>query len=562
MNRRQRKSAASLEIRSAGIAGPDRLPMRSRTCLLVLAAVALTAGPAAAGSACTTGCYAAPAGSGALFLFSGHGWGHGVGMSQYGAYGYALHGWTFQQILAHYYPGTTLGPAPVTTIRVLLADRKKTLKVSSEAPFTVRDGTGAKHPLPAGTVTLGPGLQVAGEALEPPLSFLPAKGWPLSLARPYRGRIDVDVVDGKLRAVNVVPLEQYLYGVVPSEMPSTWSPAALQAQAVAARSYALATRQVGAPYDVYSDTRSQMYLGVNAESPATTAAVNATKRQVVLYDGTVAATYFSSTSGGRTESSQGWTGTPLPYLVSVPDPYDDLSPYHNWGPVPVTAQSIVKALKLAEPVTDATTTPNATGRVAQVGFLTPFAPVTVPATKLRTAIGLRSTWFSVGVMSLAAPTPNAPVTYGSQVTLGGAVRGVSGVTLEARTAGGDWQPAASVPAGAVRMTETPSMTTDYRLATTTAAAGSVRIRVMPAVQVTSFTSSLVAGTVQPLLPSAPVQVQQQNPDLTWTTVATGAVAADGTFSLTVQLTPGGTYRISVAPATGFAPAATPQVVVR
>src|SRR5689334_17035518 len=79
------------------------------------------------GSSCTGTCFSAPAGSGALFLFSGHGWGHGVGMSQYGAYGYAQHGSTYQQILAHYYPGTTLGPAQVSTIRVLLADRKKAL---------------------------------------------------------------------------------------------------------------------------------------------------------------------------------------------------------------------------------------------------------------------------------------------------------------------------------------------------------------------------------------------------------------------------------------------------
>ena len=80
-----------------------------------------------------------------------------------------------------------------------------------------------------------------------------------------------------------------------------------------------------------------MYLGIASETPATNAAVDATKRQVLLYKGTVATTFFSSTSGGKTESSQAWTGTALPYLVSVPDPYDDISPYHDWGPVPVTA---------------------------------------------------------------------------------------------------------------------------------------------------------------------------------------------------------------------------------
>jgi stage II sporulation protein D len=536
--------------------------MVARSFLTALVAAAVAAGPAAGASVCAAGCYAAPAGSGALFLFSGHGWGHGVGMSQYGAYGYAQHGSTYRQILAHYYPGTELGPAPVSTIRVLLADRKKSLKLSSEASFTVRDAAGTRVAVPAGTLTLTPKLRLGARTLQPPLTVVPGRGSVLTLVRPYRGRLTVDVVDGRLRAVDVLPLEQYLYGVVPSEMPSTWAAEALKAQAVAARSYALATRQVGAPYDVFSDTRSQMYLGIDHESPAATAAVKATKREVVLYGGDVATTYFSSTSGGRTESAADWTGKPVPYLVSVADPYDDISPYHSWGPVPMTAKSIVKALKLKGPLSDATPTPSPTGRVATLSFLTPFEPVAVPATKLRTAIGLRSTWFDVGVMSLSPPSPSAPVTYGSQVTIAGTIRGVQGATLEEKPLGGQWQAVAPVAAGAVQMTRKPAATTDYRLATAAAAAGSVRVRVAPAVALTTFTSTLVAGTVAPVLPDAPVRVEQQNSDLTWTEVAAGAVATDGTFSLPVALTAGGTYRVTVAPATGYSPGSTaPQVVV-
>jgi stage II sporulation protein D len=538
--------------------------MVQRSLALVVLAAAVLAGPAAGASVCTGTCFAAPAGSGALFLFSGHGWGHGVGMSQYGAYGYAQHGYTFQQILAHYYPGTKLAAAPVSTIRVLLANRKKTLTISSTVPFTIRDGAGTTVRIDAGSEKLTPELTVGGQTLVPPLRVLPGKGAPLTLTRPYRGRLDVDVVDGKLRAVNVLGLEPYLYGVVPSEMPSTWSTEALEAQAVAARSYALATRQVGAPFDVFSDTRSQVYLGLSHESAVTSAAVDATKRQVLFYGGKVATTYFSSTSGGRTESSQNWNGKALPYLVSVPDPYDDISPYHSWGPVPVTAQTIVKALKLGQPVTDATTTPDGSGRVAQLSFLTPFSPVTVQGAKLRAAIGLRSTWFTVSVMSLAPPASSPPVVYGSQVTLDGTVRGVSDVTLEERPAGAQWQAVTTVSSGAVHVTRKPASTTDYRLATPTAAAGSVRIRVAPAVTLTSFTSSQVTGHVAPLLPGTPVQVQQQASDLTtWTTVATDAVAADGTFAIPVQLASGGTYRVTVLPTTGYAPGTTtPEVVVR
>src|SRR3954451_10305806 len=212
-----------------------------RRCIsLVALAAAFTAGSAAAAApACTGTCFSAPAGSGALFVFSGHGWGHGVGMSQYGAYGYGLHGAGYQQILSHYYPGTTLGPAAGTKFRVLLADRKQKVTISSEAPFTVADGAGHKVALPAGPFTVTADLQIGSRTLTAPLTFLPGKGAPLTLQRAYRGRIQVDVVDGKLRAVDIVPLEQYLYGVVPSEMPSTWSAQALDAQAVASRSYAL-----------------------------------------------------------------------------------------------------------------------------------------------------------------------------------------------------------------------------------------------------------------------------------------------------------------------------------
>ena len=541
--------------------------MLRRAILVSLAVAALAAGPATAAPsapACTETCFVAPAGSGPLFLFTGHGWGHGVGMSQYGAYGYAQHGSTYDQILAHYYPGTTLAPAPTTTFRVLLADKQRRLTLSSTLPFRVQDGNGTSVQLPAGTVTFGPGLAIGGSKLTAPLVFSPGKGGALTLKRAYRGRISVDVVDGKLRAIDVVGLEQYLDGVVPAEMPATWAPEALKAQAVAARSYALATRNVAAPYDAYPDTRSQMYLGISAETPATNAAVAATKRQVLLYDGKVATTYFSSTSGGRTESSVDWTGTPVPYLVSVPDPYDTISPYHDWGPVPVTAQTIAKALKITGPITDATTVPNAAGRVAKLNLVTTPAPVAVPGATLRAAVGLRSTWFSLGMISLAAPVPSTPVTYGSPLTLAGVVRGVSTtVELEQRPSGGTWQAVGPVGTGTLKLTQRPTVTTDYRLATPTAAAAFVRVRVAPSVSLTTFTATEVAGSEQPVLMGATVQVQQQNPDATWTTVASQPVAADGTFSVPVSLSPGGTYRVTVGPAAGYVAGSTaPQIVVR
>jgi stage II sporulation protein D len=483
-------------------------------------------------------------------------------MSQYGAYGYAQRGWTAAQILDHYYPGTAVGPAPVSQIRVLLADRKPALKLGSEVNYTVRDATGKTYRVDGGVTVLKPAqdaVLVGNQTLTPPLDFRGSAGSPLSLTRPYRGRIQVDLVDGKLRAINVVGLEQYLYGVVPSEMPSSWAPEALKAQAVAARSYALATRQVGGPYDVFSDTRSQMYLGLSHEDPATSAAVNATKGQVILYSGKVAYAYFYSTSGGRTESNANWGGTTVPYLVSVLDPYDTLSPYHDWGPTPVTGNTVVAALKLTGPVTDMKTTRNNSGRVGSVDVLGTLT-TTVPGTKLRGALGLRSTWFDVGVLSLTAPVPNAPIVYGSSVQLTGAARGVTGVSLEQKPAAGAWQivsPVAPAPDGSVRITVTPPIQTDYRIGTTALAAPFVRIRVSPLVTITSATVSQVQGTVQPLLAGAPIQVQVQNADLTWTDVATGVVAADGTFAVPVAIVSGSTYRLVVTPDKGFAPATTP-----
>ena len=543
----------------------------------LVAATATTAaharGRTRSASVCAVSCFAAPAGSGALFMFSGHGWGHGVGMSQYGAYGYAQHGWTSWQILAHYYPGTAPGTLPGVAIRVLLADKKKTLTISSTVPWTVKDGAGRTHTLAAGAVTLDTGLsllvdgQAVPQPLAPPLTFGPGPGAPLTLGRSYRGSIQVDLVDGKLRAVNVVGLEQYLYGVVPAEMPSAWSPEALKAQAIAARSYALATRLVGAPFDEYADSRSQMYLGLSVETPATTAAVDATRHQVLLFAGKVATTYFFSSSGGETASiADAWGVAPLPYLVSVADPYDAISPYHDWGPVPVTAKTIAATLKVSGAVVAASTTLNGSGRVSALDLLTqtPVSTVptdtTVPAGKVQAALGLRSTWFDVGILSLVAPAPSTPIAYGSSIALTGLVRGVDGVTLEQRASAGSWQsigPILPAADGTLQLTEQPTITTDYRLATPAAAAAYVRVKVTPVVTLAAApTAGTVAGAEQPILAGAPVQVQQQGLDLTWTTVATGTVGPDGSFSVPAPLTPGSTYRAVVAPGHGYSPGAT------
>src|SRR5262245_50225066 len=365
----------------------------------VIAAVLLAAAPHAAPSPGPQ--YVAPAGSGALFLISGHGYGHGVGMGQWGAQGYAKEGYTYDQILEAYYPGTELGPTSATSIRVLLASGKKTLTISSKKPITVEDGDGIDYTLPAGKTTFTPALKLAvdggsQQALDPPLTFSPASGSTLTLGHRYRGRIVVDNPSKKLRAINILGLQQYLYGVVPVEMPSTWLPAALQAQAVAARSYALANRKTAAPFDVYADGRSEAYLGVSGETPAGKQAVDETVGEVLLYDGKVANTLFSSSTGGRTQSAADAFGAPgKPYLASVRDPYDTISPYHKWGPVPVTGKTLGHAVGAVGRVVDATVRRNSSRRVKtlKITSLSRGSQLTAASSgaAIRSALGLRST---------------------------------------------------------------------------------------------------------------------------------------------------------------------------
>jgi stage II sporulation protein D len=462
--------------------------------LAALSALAVAVGFASAPHAAPPSAgpqFVAPAGSGALFLVSGHGYGHGVGMGQWGAQGYAKQGYTYEQILSAYYPGTELGQTTTTSIRVLLASGMKKLTISSKKPFTVTDGDAVVHTLPAGKATFGPGLKLAVDggpatALPAPLTFAPAGGTTLTLGRAYRGKIVVDAPSKKLRAINVLPLEQYLYGVVPAEMPSAWLPAALEAQAVAARSYALANRQAAAPFDVYSDGRSQAYLGVSAETPAARLAVDDTAGQVLLYDGSVADTLFSASTGGWTQSAADAFGPPgRPYLVSVQDPYDTISPYHDWGPVPVTAKTLGSTLGVAGRIIDATVKRNSSRRVKTLKLTSLSAgadrAISVSGATTATALGLRSTWFSVGVLSLQPPAPNPKVAAGTSVALSGVVRGVEGVVVQRRSGGGTWQQLRSIAPGTFWFTVKPKTTTDYRLATQDDAAAFIRIRVQAAI---------------------------------------------------------------------------------
>jgi stage II sporulation protein D len=501
----------------------------------------------------------------ATFVVTGHGWGHGVGLSQYGAYGYAQKGTGYAKIVLHYFPGTELGDAPVSRVRVLLTSGVGTLPIGSASAFRVKDATGAVHDVAPGKYTLTPALKLkvdgaaTAKALPGPLLFQPGSS-PLQLKHLYRGSVQVDTVGGKLRAINFVALEQYLYGVVPSEMPYTWHPEALKAQAVVARSYALATRRSGA-FDLYPDTRSQVYLGLEHERPSTNAAVDATAGEVVLYEGAVAKTFFFSSSGGRTASAEDVWGEAVPYLVSVADPYDTISPHHTWGPVAFTGAKLAKQLKLKGRVVDVQADVNSSGRIKTLNVVGTTSTVSIPGASVRQRLGVRSTWFTVGVLSLNAPA--STVVYGSRAQLTGIARALPRVALQALD-GTVWKDAGTVkPAkdGAVTMSIKPAVTTRYRMVTGKVSAPPVRVPVAPLVRFYApRTPDQLRGYVRPLsLAGVRVLIQrQQGPG--WVTAAQTTVAADGSFLAALQLVDG-VYRARIGSGHGYVAGVTPALQV-
>jgi stage II sporulation protein D len=357
-----------------------------------------------------------------VFRITGAGFGHGVGMSQYGAYGAALAGWDADRILRYYYRGADVTPAGGAQVRVLLGVRRPrgVLALSSSGAWeAVADGPvpGTALPLAAGTaysaraaadgVALGApdgtpvGTFPIGVLLRPAAPADPGQQIVVG-GRAYRGAIRLLPGPGGLQVVNVIDLEQYLGGVVAQEMPASWgdsAPAALRAQAIAARTYSLASLRPTQPFDMYDDTRSQVYGGVAAEDPRALAAVADTAGQVVTYAGKLITAFYFSTSGGHTEDGSNVfpSTTPMPYLVGVPDPFDGLSPLHRWTPRTVTAAWLGRALGVGGPVAQfKVLRRGASPRVMSALVVTAAgAREEVTGAQVRRALKLPDTWFSM-----------------------------------------------------------------------------------------------------------------------------------------------------------------------
>ncbi len=389
------------------------------------------AGLALAAAGLSTALVAPPSDAATRYTVRGAGFGHGVGMSQYGAYGFASKGWRYDDILAHYYSDTALGSAPAKTVRVLLqgsvgearvtgARKAGATSLRPSATYRIRRASAsqidvlrangkrvARISAPARIVGRGAGLTLLGSA-----------GNGVTSGR-YRGALEFRAsgIFG-VQAVNALALDDYVRGVISRESPASWPLEALKAQAVAARTYALTTSKGGNGFDQYPDTRSQVYGGVSAETSSTDQAVAETAGQTVTYGGKPVVTYFFSTSGGRTEDVEksvlGMGGEALPWLRSVDDPYDTASPKHRWGPYKwsqATAEaklgSWVKGSLKGVKVVERGSSP----RIVAADVVGTGGRTRVTGADLRARLGLYDSWIYFTTIRTKASTARATVAH-------------------------------------------------------------------------------------------------------------------------------------------------------
>lgn len=277
-----------------------------------------------------------------VFVFSGRGYGHGLGLSQYGAKGFAEKSYSYKTILSSFYNNTQLAKADNKIFRILVAsDRpkvifaaKKNFSVYSEPlkkSYRFHAGNQYQATVSAGRVLIKnlSGNKITGRYTAP-LILKQGNGQRLVTAddngysnNVYRGNLKILVINNKIQIVNYIHSEHYLFGVVTREMPSSWPIEALKSQAVAARSYAFASIKKNTFFDLYATTMSQVYGGLNAENSQSIKAVKDTAQQVLTYNGKSIQAFYHSNSGGYTENNENvWGGTPIYWLRAAKSPYE------------------------------------------------------------------------------------------------------------------------------------------------------------------------------------------------------------------------------------------------
>ena len=264
--------------------------------------------------------------------------------------------------------------------------------------------------------------------------------------RRYRGLVRVLPEGDRLQAVNLLGLEHYLASVVGSEMPASWPAEALRAQAVAARTYALAQLKPEAPFDLRSTVASQVYRGTEAETDSTRSAVAATRSLVLSHGGSLIDAVFHSSSGGSTENSGEMWNRQLPYLVSVPD-RDKLSPWHQWS-VRFEPDQLRRAFQeTAGASRIEVLAASSTGRVRRARVIGPAGSLDLSGSELRQRLGLRSTLVQFRFEPPLAPGPAGGITTAtaeanaaaSALNRGGN-RAAAGPSTAGRPAGGPLPP--------------------------------------------------------------------------------------------------------------------------
>jgi stage II sporulation protein D len=508
-----------------------------------------------------------------LYVVHGKGWGHGVGMSQYGALGKAERGVGYRNILGFYYQGTNVGQGGQDRVRVLLASGRSFVRIASAGDFKIGGTT-----LAAGSYRVEPAadgdVRVVGEGkFSSPVDTAPGDA-PLSLnGDRYRGKLRLWVFQSGVAVVNVVTLQAYLFSVVPREMPASFATEALKAQAVAARSYAVRAARASW-FDLYPDTRDQVYGGLDhpapglGEDPRTTAAVQATAGEVVLFGTEVAQTFFSSSNGGyEAASADTWGGDPG-YLNARSDPDDNVAanPNRNWR-VLFTGKELGDRLGTPAP-RDAVVSSRASGRVreltlsgsgwSQVVSGTP--PLRSPEYwRSSSTLGLKSGRFWVGMQSLRSDKQQSRCNR--RVRLYVAAHGVGEISLEQRRADSStWTEISlrKVDATHWRATRHPCISMDYRVRSERAVGPVIHVKVLVDVAFAEIQGAdALTGRVNPTLAGSPVAVQRDTTS-GWVDVAHTTVAADGAFRADFAVQEG-IYRARVVPpsstglATGYSP---------
>jgi stage II sporulation protein D len=407
-----------------------------RAAVAALGVAALTAG--VIGTAVQAHADTAVSPKSSAITIVGAGWGHGKGMSQYGAYGAATKGLDYSEIIDFYYPGTKLEALPGgNSLRVwITGDTDNGLHFRPVAGQTIADSAGTSLTLPfsskytkwrisrSGKNRVLFYRNTSGKYVKYATKLTPTRVWyvqnpktgtvklamPNGETRTYRGKLALRVSGSSAKTVNYVPMESYLRGVVPAEMPASWSAEALKAQSVAARTYAAKLRSTvssGAIYDLCDTSSCQVYKGMAAEYSTSDKAIVATANKVVEYKSQLALTMFSSSNGGWSASG----GADYPYLAAKKDPYDGVKRDQTWS-VTLSSSRIEKAyssvgtLKSVQ-ITDRDGDGTYGGRVGKVKITGSKGSVTVTGGSFKSTFGLKERLFKlVGGTDPATTTAN------------------------------------------------------------------------------------------------------------------------------------------------------------